>query len=181
MAPYAVRSDRQALPMRKKPRDGSTPRLPSDARSGRSSPRDDHRYAPFSTSRPGHSAGRLMPKPPGSGLQIRPRAPHSPRPTGMPPEARPLRERDDSSKVTVSGTNVKRHVARNVTSFRLAHRAIAGGASTSASGHRARGWTSCWIKTPSRMTHSEPCVCRFRQYNFGFAALILVKASDSTP
>ena len=29
-----------------------------------------------STSHPGHNAGRLIPKPPGSGLQIRPRAPH---------------------------------------------------------------------------------------------------------
>jgi hypothetical protein len=29
-----------------------------------------------STSRPGHNAGGLIPKPPGSGLQIRPRAPH---------------------------------------------------------------------------------------------------------
>src|SRR5580704_13719393 len=29
-----------------------------------------------STSRPGRNAGRLIPKPPGSGLQIRPRAPH---------------------------------------------------------------------------------------------------------
>ena len=28
------------------------------------------------TSHPGHRAGRLIPKPPGSGLQIRPRAPH---------------------------------------------------------------------------------------------------------
>ena len=28
------------------------------------------------TSHPGHNAGRLIPKPPGSGLQIRPRAPH---------------------------------------------------------------------------------------------------------
>jgi hypothetical protein len=28
------------------------------------------------TSHPGHHAGRLIPKPPGSGLQIRPRAPH---------------------------------------------------------------------------------------------------------
>jgi hypothetical protein len=32
------------------------------------------------TSRPGHNAGRLMPKPPGSGVQIRPRAPPSPHP-----------------------------------------------------------------------------------------------------
>jgi hypothetical protein len=31
-----------------------------------------------STSRPGHNAGRLMPKPPGSERQIRPRAPPSP-------------------------------------------------------------------------------------------------------
>ena len=33
--------------------------------------------SPASTSRPGHNAGRLMPKPPGRGLQIRPRAPPS--------------------------------------------------------------------------------------------------------
>jgi hypothetical protein len=32
--------------------------------------------SPGSTSHPGHRAGRLIPKPPGSGLQIRPRAPH---------------------------------------------------------------------------------------------------------
>ena len=32
--------------------------------------------SPGSTSRPGHRAGGLIPKPPGSGLQIRPRAPH---------------------------------------------------------------------------------------------------------
>jgi hypothetical protein len=32
--------------------------------------------SPGSTSHPGHHAGRLIPKPPGSGLQIRPRAPH---------------------------------------------------------------------------------------------------------
>jgi hypothetical protein len=32
--------------------------------------------SPGSTSHPGHNAGRLIPKPPGSGLQIRPRAPH---------------------------------------------------------------------------------------------------------
>ena len=34
--------------------------------------------SPASTSRPGHNAGRLMPKPPGSELQTRPRAPPSP-------------------------------------------------------------------------------------------------------
>ena len=32
--------------------------------------------SPGSTSHPGHHAGRLIPKPPESGLQIRPRAPH---------------------------------------------------------------------------------------------------------
>ena len=32
--------------------------------------------SPGSTSHPGHPAGRLIPKPPESGLQIRPRAPH---------------------------------------------------------------------------------------------------------
>ena len=46
-----------------------------------------------STSHPGRNAGGLMPKPPGSGVQIRPRAPHSPRPTGVPPGGRPLRAR----------------------------------------------------------------------------------------
>jgi hypothetical protein len=34
--------------------------------------------SPGSTSHPGHHAGRLIPKPPESGLQIRPRAPHPP-------------------------------------------------------------------------------------------------------
>jgi hypothetical protein len=38
------------------------------------------------TSHPGHNAGRLMPELPGSGVQIRPRAPHSAPPFGMPPQ-----------------------------------------------------------------------------------------------
>jgi len=49
--------------------------------------------SPGSTSRPGRNAGRLMPEPPGSGLQSRPRAPHSPQRPGMPP-GHVLHERD---------------------------------------------------------------------------------------
>ena len=56
------------------------------------------------TSHAGHSAGRLMPEPPGSGLtSLRPRAPHSPhRPACLPNGV--LTGRDDSGVVTYSVT-----------------------------------------------------------------------------
>ncbi len=61
------------------------------------------------TSHTGHSAGRLMPEPLGSGLQIRPRAPHSPhRPACLPNGV--LTGRDGSGLVTFSVTNVNKYV-----------------------------------------------------------------------
>ena len=70
-------------------RDSSSPRLSFRPRFPRT--RSDKRYlsSPVpvqrSTSHPGRNAGRLMPKPPENGLQIRPREPHSPRRPGVPP------------------------------------------------------------------------------------------------
>jgi hypothetical protein len=58
------------------------------------------------TSRPGHSAGGLMPEPPGSGLQVRPRAPPSLQRPGVPP-SRVLHASEDRD-VTGMGTDVKR-------------------------------------------------------------------------
>jgi hypothetical protein len=57
------------------------------------------------TSRPGHSAGGLMPEPPGSGLQLRPRAPPSLQRPGVPP-GRVLHASEDGD-VTDMGTDVK--------------------------------------------------------------------------
>ena len=53
----------------------------------------------------------MMPEPPGSGVQIRPREPLSPRPPVMPPDGRPLRGRDDSPSVIVLATFVKHDVS----------------------------------------------------------------------
>ena len=57
------------------------------------------------TSRPGHNAGGLIPKPPGSELQIRPRAPPSLPCRGVPP--RHVLHRSEDCDVTGIGTNVK--------------------------------------------------------------------------
>ena len=62
--------------------------------------------SPGSTSRPGHRAGGPIPKPPGSGLQIRPRAPHPLHLTACLRWAS-LGERD-FRYVTKVATNVKR-------------------------------------------------------------------------
>src|SRR6204780_1576682 len=61
--------------------------------------------SPASTSRPGHNAGRLMPKPPGSELQIRPRAPPSLLWPGMPPDH--VLYVSEDAHVTVARTFVK--------------------------------------------------------------------------
>ena len=57
------------------------------------------------TSRPGHNVGGLIPKPPGSRLQIRPRAPPSLPWRGVPP--RHVLHWGEDANVTVMGTNVK--------------------------------------------------------------------------
>jgi hypothetical protein len=57
------------------------------------------------TSRPGHNAGGLIPKPPGSGLQTRPRAPPSLPCRGVPP--RRVLHRSENCGVTVMETIVK--------------------------------------------------------------------------
>src|SRR5580692_5453265 len=61
--------------------------------------------SPASTSRPGHNAGRLMPKPPGRGLQVRPRAPPSLLWPGMPPDH--VLHVSEDAYVTDTGTFVK--------------------------------------------------------------------------
>jgi hypothetical protein len=68
------------------------------------------------TSHTGHSAGRLMPEPPGSGLQIHPRAPHSPhRPACLPNGV--LTGRDDSGVVTEIVTIVNEKMTDAVVLF----------------------------------------------------------------
>src|SRR5580700_5593038 len=57
------------------------------------------------TSHPGHHAGRLMPKPPGSSLQSRPRAPPSLPCRGVPP--RHVLHVSEDGHVTGIGTDVK--------------------------------------------------------------------------
>jgi len=64
--------------------------------------------SPGSTSRPARNAGRLMPEPPGSGLQDRPRAPHSPPMARCASGPRPSRARlIRGCNVTETGTDVK--------------------------------------------------------------------------
>ena len=70
--------------------------------------------SPASTSRPGHNAGRLMPKPPGRGLQVRPRAPPSLLWPGMPPDH--VLYVSEDAHVTVAGTFVKGVVTKKGTS-----------------------------------------------------------------
>src|ERR1700722_2557446 len=71
--------------------------------------------SPASTSRPGHNAGRLLPKPPGRGLQVRPRAPPSLLWPGMPPDH--VLYVSEDAHVTEAGTYVKGIIAKIVTSF----------------------------------------------------------------
>ena len=69
---------------------------------------------PASTSRPGHNAGRLMPKPPGRGQQVRPRAPPSLLWPGMPPDH--VLHVSEDAHVTVTGTFVNRKATRYLAS-----------------------------------------------------------------
>ena len=65
------------------------------------------------TSHPGRNAGRLIPKPPGSGLQTRPRAPPSLPRRGVPP--RHVLQRSEDGAVTGMETHVKEKVTLRAT------------------------------------------------------------------
>ena len=74
--------------------------------------------SPASTSHPGHNAGRLMPKPPGSGVQIRPRAPPSLPWPGMPPD-HVLHVSEIWRLCNLNGDICQEIVLKNVTRSRL--------------------------------------------------------------